>query len=261
MSVQENPLDRSIVEAAQLLLSEVGEGFTMEQLESKTAVSRATIYRRVGNKAELLARLARERGESFEKSDMKLSILSAARRVFSCEGLAAATMEQVAAEAGVGVATVYRHFGDKEGLVQAFIDKMTPRTAVRELVMHPSDDVRADLEKIVDATLKFFHENRDVLRLVFMGSETERRYLDGLRARSDSSLSRLTDYFAAQHQAGRLAATATAEELALGLIGIMVAFAVFGPLHYGTTFRYDQQSVELIVDMFLTDLRTEKRGN
>ena len=166
MSSQNSLIEPTIFDAAQMLLDEIGEAFTMDQLEAKANVSRATIYRRIGNKEKLLERLAKERGEIFEKQDIKLDILKAARFVFAREGLSAATVDQIANEAGVGVATVYRHFGDKETLLLAFIDKMTPRTAVRGMTLHPSEDVQADLEQIVGATLRFFFENRDIFRLV-----------------------------------------------------------------------------------------------
>ncbi|MCG8348651.1 MAG: TetR/AcrR family transcriptional regulator [Chloroflexales bacterium] len=227
----------------------------MEQLEAKTNVSRATIYRRVGNKETLLKRLAQERGETFKKTDLRLNILKAARSVFSREGLIAATMEQIAIEAKVGVATIYRYFGDKESLVYALVEELSPRTAVRTLALQPSEDVAADLETIVSAVLPFFHENRDMLRLVFMGSETERRYLDSLRERSDSTLAHLTNYFSAQMVAGRLKKAGEASELALTLVGMALAFAVIGPLHYGMELDHPERSSKLIVSLFLNDLR------
>lgn len=255
MSTTGDHRDRSILEAAQSLLTEVGEAFTMHQLEAKANVSRATIYRRVGNKERLLKRLAQVRGETFKKSGLRLNILKAARVVFAREGLVAATMEGVANEAGVGVATVYRHFGDKDGLLRAFIDEMTPRTTVRALALHPTEEVTVDLERIVGAMLSFFFDNRDILRLVLLGSETERRYLERLREPSDSSLGRLTAYFDTQMAAGRLKRTGEPREVALALVGMVLAFAVIGPLHYGASLEHPERSGRLIVQLFLNDLR------
>ena len=259
MSAQEHPLDNTIFEAAQSLLSEVGEAFTMEQLVDRADVSRATLYRRVGNKEMLLKRLVQERGEAFEKLDVRLSILQAARVVFSRAGLAAATIEQIASEAQVGVATVYRHFGDKEGLVQAFIEEMTPRTTVRALALSPGEDVTADLEKFVGVVLPFFFDNRDLLRLALMGNETEQRYLQSLRERSDSMLGGyLTDYFRAQLAAGRLQSVGQASELALALMGLVFTFAIIAPLHYGIQLDHPERSSKLIVALFLNDLRGDQ---
>lgn len=255
MPYTQSSVETSIFDAARTLLSNIGEAFTMEQLEAKAGISRATIYRRVGTKEMLLKRLAEARGATFEKPDVRLSILKAVRTILAREGLSATTMEQIAEEANVGVATVYRHFGDKDRLIRTFIDEMTPKTTVRALALHSTEDVAADLEKIVGAILSFFYPNRDLFRLVFMGSETERRYLESLRERSDSSLGRLTSYFQSQLDAGRLNAAGEPSELALALMGMVLAFAVFGPLHYGTALTDPERTGKLIVNLFLDDLR------
>lgn len=51
--------------------------------------------------------------------ETRKGILEAARRVFAASGFAGATTRQVAAEAGVNVATLHYHFGSKEGLYDA----------------------------------------------------------------------------------------------------------------------------------------------
>ena len=55
-----------------------------------------------------------------------------AKEVFLEVGIARATIEQVAARAGVSPATVYRHFGDRKGLFTAYIETRGPRSARRE---------------------------------------------------------------------------------------------------------------------------------
>jgi TetR/AcrR family transcriptional regulator, mexJK operon transcriptional repressor len=52
------------------------------------------------------------------------AILDAARRVFLREGYSA-SMDLVAAEAGVSKQTVYNHFGSKEGLFRAIVDHVS----------------------------------------------------------------------------------------------------------------------------------------
>ena len=53
-------------------------------------------------------------------------VLDAARRVFLERGYDAATVEQVASEAGVSKATVYSNFRDKDALLAAMIDRVIP---------------------------------------------------------------------------------------------------------------------------------------
>jgi AcrR family transcriptional regulator len=54
----------------------------------------------------------------------RAAILDGARAVFLRNGFARGSVDDVAAEAGVGKQTVYRHFGSKEALVVALVDAM-----------------------------------------------------------------------------------------------------------------------------------------
>ncbi|MEM7055379.1 MAG: TetR/AcrR family transcriptional regulator [Bacteroidota bacterium] len=258
MSDKNNTTKTIILDAAQSLLADVGETFTMEQLEAKSGISRATIYRRVGSKQTLLQRLAEERGQTIDLPNTKQHILKSAQTVVRRQGLVGATMEAIANEAGVGVATVYRHFGDKDRLLQAFIEEMTPRNTVRSIMMEPTGEVAADLEKIIYAMLIFFYENRDLVRLMLTEGEAERRYLDKLRTRSSSTLNSLTDYFQHQLDAGRIQSVGPASDIALALMGMMMAFAVVNPVYNYKELENPEQCSKLIVRLFLNDLR---RGN
>ena len=51
----------------------------------------------------------------------RAAILEAAKRLFSDQGFDGASMDQIAAEAGVSKLTVYSHFGDKEALFSAAV--------------------------------------------------------------------------------------------------------------------------------------------
>lgn len=60
-----------------------------------------------------------ERGDAAAN---RARILCAARRLVREHGVEAMTMDAVAAAAGVGKGTVFRRFGDREGLTQALLD-------------------------------------------------------------------------------------------------------------------------------------------
>ena len=57
-------------------------------------------------------------------------VLDAARQVFLERGFEAATVEEVAARAGVSKATVYSNFHDKDALLVAMIDRVTSESEV-----------------------------------------------------------------------------------------------------------------------------------
>ena len=61
----------------------------------------------------------------------RAAILDGARAVFMREGFAQGSMDAVAAEAGVGKQTIYRHFRSKEALVEALVEMMCAPEVVR----------------------------------------------------------------------------------------------------------------------------------
>ena len=61
-------------------------------------------------------------------------MLAAAARLFAEHGVAAVSMDQVAAAAGVGKGTVFRRFGDKAGLAVALLD--TRERELQEAILH-----------------------------------------------------------------------------------------------------------------------------
>jgi AcrR family transcriptional regulator len=94
------------------------------------------------------------------------SIQEAAIRVISRKGMASATMQEIAEEAGVAKGTIYLYFRDREELVEK-----TFETSIGEL--HKRIDAALDAEgpfaerlrAVVTAKLSFFNENREFFRL------------------------------------------------------------------------------------------------
>lgn len=61
----------------------------------------------------------------------RAAILQGARAVFMREGFAQGSMDAVAAEAGVGKQTIYRHFRSKDALVEALVQAMCAPEVLR----------------------------------------------------------------------------------------------------------------------------------
>jgi AcrR family transcriptional regulator len=66
---------------------------------------------------------ARRPGRALDPTK-RAAILEGARSVFMREGFAQGSMDAVAAQAGVGKQTIYRHFRSKEALVEALVEAM-----------------------------------------------------------------------------------------------------------------------------------------
>jgi TetR/AcrR family transcriptional regulator, mexJK operon transcriptional repressor len=78
----------------------------------------------------------------------RAAILEGAKTVFLRDGFGAATMDDVAAAAGVGKQTVYRHFGSKEALFLGLVQSMCASAIAATVPAHPTrrpieDELRA----------------------------------------------------------------------------------------------------------------------
>ncbi|MQA75060.1 MAG: TetR family transcriptional regulator [Solirubrobacterales bacterium] len=70
------------------------------------------------------------RGQRADARRNRERVLLAARKLFAAHGLDA-QMDRIARDAGVGVGTVYRHFPNKEDLLEALIEDRFERLAAR----------------------------------------------------------------------------------------------------------------------------------
>lgn len=104
------------------------------------------------------------------RSEKAKAILDGAFQVFVTQGYAAASMDRIAATAGVSKSTLYSNFQDKQGLFQALIQEMTyaSRQVVFALLSQP--DLQAPprdvLRQIATYMLDSFEENQPVLTLM-----------------------------------------------------------------------------------------------
>jgi AcrR family transcriptional regulator len=97
------------------------------------------------------------------------AVLEAAARLFAEHGVAAVSMDQVAAAAGVGKGTVFRRFGDKSGLASALLDAR--ERALQEAILHgppplgPGADPPQRLAAFAGAYLEYLLEHLDLVRM------------------------------------------------------------------------------------------------
>ncbi|MBU0491154.1 MAG: TetR/AcrR family transcriptional regulator; helix-turn-helix transcriptional regulator [Chloroflexi bacterium] len=263
-STVSDEVDAQILDAAERLLGgELGNSLTMEQLAAESQLSRATLYRRLGGKEALLQRLARERGleiEALDGSDIPTRILQAAGIAFGRNGLARTTMEQIAAEAGLGVATIYRHFGDRDSLIRAFLQRHTPQRFFERVELHSSGDIRADLVQLVTEMLTFLHQNRDLIWLSLVEGEETQRLFARLREGPERTHVVMTRFLEAAVAAGQLQ-DQDPQRMTTALLGLLMVFALKVPVFGGPPLEDAHQTAEFIVDLFLNGLRKDTREN
>jgi AcrR family transcriptional regulator len=101
-------------------------------------------------------------------------VLDAAARLFREHGVAAVSMDQVAAAAGVGKGTLFRRFGDKAGLAVALLDEQERQLQAAILSgpppLGPGAEPGARLVAFLHAYVDFLDANLDLLHM----SETAR---------------------------------------------------------------------------------------
>jgi len=94
------------------------------------------------------------------------SIQEAALRVIARKGMSAATMQEIAAEAGVAKGTIYLYFRDRDELVEKTFD-----SAIKQLHAKVDAAIALDepfdqkLRAVVSAKIAFFRENAEFFRL------------------------------------------------------------------------------------------------
>lgn len=227
---QDPALRDRILDAARRVYASDPEA-SLDAVAQEAGVSRATVYRRFPSRDELFAALNEERGMEINREGqdgVRERILDAAGRLFPDLGLHGATMERIAEAANVGPATVYRHFGDKEGLLRAWLDLASPRRAVSELGRIGGKDVESDLRALATMALRFMGTHHGLIRMTLSADPETRAMLGRVRSSSETTRATLAAYLRRQMEAGNLRQD-DAEFLAEMFFGMLMARAVISP--------------------------------
>jgi len=94
------------------------------------------------------------------------SIQEAAMRVIARKGIAAATMQDIAEEAGVAKGTIYLYFKDRDELVDTTFENSINQLHERiDSAMEPHATFEAKFRAALKTLFEFFGENREFFRL------------------------------------------------------------------------------------------------
>lgn len=107
------------------------------------------------------------------------ALIEAAERLFASRGLSV-TLDDIAAEAGVNVATAYRHFANKRELAAAFLEAKIAQAVEIAEAAAAAEDPWVGLTAFFEATLELMTANRglhDILTPAYADQWLER--LDG----------------------------------------------------------------------------------
>ncbi len=100
-------------------------------------------------------------------SEKSLSILEEAKKEFASKGFYEASVDTIAANAGVGKGTVYRHFGDKDSLFFA-VFQHSFKTYVESMSRKERKaDFKSNLKEMYYEMVEEIYENIGLVKLVF----------------------------------------------------------------------------------------------
>jgi AcrR family transcriptional regulator len=93
-------------------------------------------------------------------------IVAAARRVLAREGAAALNTNRIAAEAGVGVGSVYDYFPNKQAIAVQLIEELAAEeaAAVMTRIADAGDDLRAIITATIETTVQLYRQNQATYR-------------------------------------------------------------------------------------------------
>jgi AcrR family transcriptional regulator len=174
------------------------------------------------------------RGEfdrSARKAKTRAKLLDAAARVYSQHGFAGATLDQVAAEAGLSKGAVYGHFGSKENLLLALMEEYLTGQISEQIELFDRD--RATDERPVagsDHWMEGLRENPDRFRLfveLWAYGQREERLRQSLAAGLDALRATFASFVVdSAAEAGEELPKHAAEQFANVTLGLAMGFAI-----------------------------------
>ena len=145
-----------------------------------------------------------------QKRQRREAMLGAARRLFERQGYARTTFEEIAVAAGVGVATVYKYFQCKDGIVVALLEPDLERilSAARKVIERLPADPARSMVRLLGAYAALGGGNwasRELLRLtVFPGLDNEGPLTRFVRTADAATQAQIAELLRRQQAAGRL---------------------------------------------------------
>ncbi|HEY3991869.1 MAG TPA: TetR family transcriptional regulator [Ktedonobacteraceae bacterium] len=202
-----------LLKAAQLLIQERSfDEITVEEIIKRARLSRpAFYYHFAGGKEELRATLvARGFLPEAPVQDVRELLLKTALRVYARSGVSAATLEDIAGEAGVTKGVLCWHFHSKEDLLKELIKHYSPHSflapAIEQITQEmqtgvPLDD-EAILRRLAGAFYDAFDLQEDHTRLAILLLYTHPEIAELLSEKIVTGRRRITDYVSKRQEDG-----------------------------------------------------------
>jgi TetR/AcrR family transcriptional regulator len=202
-----------LLKAAQLLIQERPfDDVTVEEIIKRARLSRpAFYYHFAGGKEELRAALV-ERGVLSEApvQDIRELVLKAALHVYARSGISAATLDDIANEAGVTKGALCWHFHSKEDLLNELIKHYSPHSFIAPVVEQLRLDIQAGVllddetiwRRLAEAFYDAFNRQGDHTRLAILLLYTHPEIAQLLTEKIVTGRTSITDYVCKRQEDG-----------------------------------------------------------
>jgi AcrR family transcriptional regulator len=192
-----------ILAAARALAESKGvEHLTMNAVARQAGISRATLYRRFPSKDALLEQLRAQGIELTMPASARERILAAMAQRVGVQGDLNVTIDEIAQLAGVSVMSVYRSFGDRDALMTAFLDQLSPHEGARKLIAK-GERIEDVLGYVARRAITMATQSPGLL-LAAMTDSSAAESLNRLRTSNQSTRKVLASYFKAASARGEL---------------------------------------------------------
>jgi AcrR family transcriptional regulator len=242
-----------VVKAARTLVGDDGAA-TMEQIATAANVSLRTLYRLFGSREALLRELDQD-----PPPKARERILESALELVGRHGLAEMSMDDLATDAGVSRATLYRLFPGKPALFRTLIETFSPLEAVAAAIeAAPAAEPEVVMPQVGRALADAMATRTGLLlRIVFEMGKGDPETTEGVAHALGRGLPDVIRYLGEQMAAGRLRRMHPVVAFQL-FAGPIVAHMLTRPLARLIGFQVSQEKVVAqIVEAWLRAMAPE----
>jgi len=182
-------------------------------------------------------------------------ILAATRQLFAKKGRRGTTTREIAELAGVNEATLFRHFGNKDAIIEAVANFYCPVGAVQDVAESLSGDLETDLRRLATVLADRMESVRDLIVASLVEEEADSS-LSTAAWRGPSAIRQIViDYMTKQVAAGSL----QGDPLLLARVFMGMIFAyVIGRKKFPDTAHGAQEIIDFQINVFLNGTRKSK---
>lgn len=176
-------------------------------------------------------------------------IIAAAKAIYEQNGTRGTTTREVAERAGVNEATVFRHFGNKQALLQAMREGACPVAVFESVLASLSGDLPADLRTIATSLVERMHAQRAML-CISLAEDAHAEAVPEWRGPMEIML-RLQGFFADAIRRGQI--HGDAGRLAAYFLGMCFSYVIARKIWDSYTIK--PGDLDCMVDIFLNGVK------